>query len=83
LSHKSQDEVKTVILKFTDSRVETVTVVRTANTEEQLQKIADYLVAIYKTVNYEDWSYDDIIDDMESLGFIKVIRNYKQYTIFI
>lgn len=82
---EGKDKQRVVILTFvdpTDTSIKSTFVVTTTFEEMRLQKVAEKLRDIYELTEYEDWSYRDIVDDMEKLSVLKVYDAF-HYTVVI
>ena len=74
---------KFVILKLYDPELETeglylVKAPKTV-TEKQLEKIIKAIVVLYNEADFEDWSYDDIMDTLEHLTVINSVDAERFY----
>jgi len=51
-------------------------------TEEQLQKKVNKIKENFENEGFYDWSYDDIVEELENQKIIKVYPNYTIFDIY-
>lgn len=77
--------MKRVLLRFqdpTDGEIYSEYLVKTAYSEETLQRLARRIARELEKQGIEDWSYDDIIEEMVKRGYLKV-KEYEKYLILL
>lgn len=67
-------KTKKVIIKFSDGEFEATFLVETKLTETELQKIVDKIINEEWLDEFEDWTYEDLINELEKKGHIKILE---------
>lgn len=64
------------IMRFRDNEFSSgVFVAETNLSDKELQTTAEKIREKFEKDDYYDWSYDDIIEEMEKIGAIKIIES--------
>ena len=64
------------IMRFRDNEFSSgVFVAETNLSDKELQTTAEKIREKFEKNDYYDWSYDDIIEEMEKIGAIKIIES--------
>jgi hypothetical protein len=68
--------IKTI--KFMDRTEPEINWIITAETElneQELQRAVDEIIAEFEKEDYEDWTFEDIVEELEKLGILKTIEH--------
>jgi len=77
------EKEKLCILKLFDSEDnEAYYIIKTKLYENELQNIVDNIINYWNEKGFLDWSYDDLVEELEKEGVIEVLPKTYTYEIY-